>query len=199
MWREAERHCVNVCVPCGVFCLYLSVSITLHSMQFNPFKYINAIRFMNISREIWVELYVWVLWMHFICSLEMDYLLEDLRVRWDCTLMCLLEYTILKQMDSSIALRAGLHVTPRLCLKSLFPLLLRQQQDSSLKAINTIQSRLVFPKALYLNSGKASEKNGLEGKRDGMVFPVNWKRKSWGRFLNGTDLPADTWWQLSLI
>lgn len=124
-------------------------------MQFNPFKYINAIRFMNISREIWVC-------MSFVNAFYLQsgggLLIGELKSPMRLYPMCLLEYTILKQMDSSIALRAGLRVTPHLCLKSLFPLLLRQQQDSSLKAINTIQSRLVFPKALYLTSGKASEK-----------------------------------------
>lgn len=199
MWREAEKHCVNVCVPCGVFCLHLSVSITLHNMQFNPFKYINVIRFINILREIWVELYVWALWMHFICSLEVDYLLEDLRVRWDYPLMCLLEYTILKQMDSSIALRAGLRVTPRLCLKSLFPLLLRKQQVSSLKAINTIQSRLVFPKAMYLTSGKASETEWTWRETWWHVFFLSLKPEELRTFSNGTNLPADTWWRPSLI
>ncbi len=187
---------MNVCVPCGVFCLRLSVSITLHNILRLIHLHINATHFMKISRYILVELYVWVWGRLFICSLKVDYLMEDfLRVRWDRTLMCLLEYGILKQMDSSITTRAGLCVTLCLCLKRLFPVQLRQQQNSSPKAISTIQSRLVVPKAPYMTSAR-----GWTWRESWwFVFSPALKAKKLGTFSNGNDLPADTWWQPSLI
>ncbi len=191
MKRSIKTLYECVCALWGVLSLPQCKHYSPQHAQFDPFRHkcnpFHEDIKINFGRAVCMSL-----GRLFICSLKVDYLMEDfLRVRWDRTLMCLLEYSILKQMDSSITSRAGLYVTLRLCLKSLFSLQLRQQQNSSPKAISTIQSRLVFPKAPYLTSGR-----GWTWRETWWcVYSRHWKQKSWGHFQMATICqltPGDT-------